>query len=281
MKDDPAEYALLQSDLLTFAGTPYGHPPLGTLKTLSALTRDKVRDWYFQHLQHSRATWIAVGDVNAGDLAEVLGRKFSSFSNVKPRVLLSPARLSHVPKTHEERLKTQQANVVLGFRAPSMGTADFYVFRVLNTILNGMGGRLFVELREKKSLAYSVYSTLDAAASAGNCQIYIGCAPEKVEDAKRRLGMVLNSLAEKKVSPEELDRAKTYMVGLYQMGLQANRSQVHSYARYQMAGPGAMAVDRLPESIQKVTAEQVQAMARKCVSDPFKTWVVLTPAKGK
>jgi len=176
----------------------------------------------------------------------------------------------------------QQANMVLGFKAPPFKSKEYFTFRVLNTILNGMGGKLFVELREKKSLAYSVFAAHDSGTAAGIYQIYIGCAPAKVGEAKKELLKVLKDFSEKSVSAEELDRAKTYMIGLYQMGLQSNRAQVNSYARYELMGYGASLVEELPDLIRKVTASDVQKAARKYFENKRQTWVLLTPkTKGK
>jgi zinc protease len=175
--------------------------------------------------------------------------------------------------------ESQQANLVLGFQAPSFHSPEYFPFRVLNTLLNGMGGRLFVELREKRSLAYSVFASHDAGARAGIYQIYIGCAPDKVERAQTELLKVLSNFIGGDISRAELDRAKTYMIGLYQMGFQSNRSQVHSYARYEMSGMGAPGVEKFPAHIREVTLDQIRKVAGKYLDTPNKTWVLLTPSK--
>jgi zinc protease len=185
------------------------------------------------------------------------------------------------PTSFEEKLESRQAHLVLGYRAPVFGSSEYFVFRVLNTILNGMGGRLFVELREKRSLAYSVYAAHDAGLLSGAYQIYIGCAPAKVAEAKRELLEVLAHFAENGVTSEELERAKTYMIGLYQVGLQSNRSQVHAYARYSLSGYGAGMVEKFPSAVKSITAAQVQKAVRKYLMTDDKTWVVLTSKKAE
>ena len=167
--------------------------------------------------------------------------------------------------------------MVLGFRAPRFDQDDYFIFRVLNTLLNGMGGRLFVELREKNSLAYSVFAAHEALEKAGIYQIYIGCAPEKQEMAKRELRQVLTRLTQETVSDEELSRAKTYMTGLYQLGLQANRAQAGSFARYELIGPGAEVVHQFPQRVGRVSAEQIKKAAQKYLKIDEANWVVLSP----
>jgi predicted Zn-dependent peptidase len=79
------------------------------------------------------------------------------------------------------------------------------------------------------------------------------------------------------VLSEEVQRAKTYMTGLFQLGLQTNRSQVHSFARYELTGPGARWVDQFCARIRKVTPLEVQRAAKKYLETDQKTWVLLTP----
>jgi zinc protease len=277
LKDDPSEYALLQSDVLTFARTAYAHMPMGTRETLPKIGPDNLRKWHRDHMGANNMTWVAVGDFDSRDLKRLLDSRLPPLLPGKPQGLkrVSPPAL----KTTKFELKTdgRQANLVLGFRAPVFGSKEYFVFRVMNTLLNGMGGRLFVELREKRSLAYSVYAAHDAGLLAGAYQIYIGCAPSKVNEAQRELLGLLSEFSKKKVSAAELQRAKTYMIGLYRMGLQSNRSQVHSYARYEVSGLGASMVEKFPQLIQKITAGDVQKAVKKYLQTDEKTWVLLTP----
>jgi zinc protease len=144
-----------------------------------------------------------------------------------------------------------------------------------------MGGVLFSELRDKKSLAYSVHASHDAALREGIFQVYLGCAPSKVSEAKKGLVKVLRDFAQQPPSGKDLDRAKTYLVGLYQMNQQSNRSQVYSYGRYALSGMPLSLMDRLPERVRAVTADQVQAVAQKYLLAPHSTWVEVGPMDGR
>ncbi len=280
LKDDPSEYALLESVLISFASTPYAHMPMGTVETVGQLSAEDIRAWHRNHLTRVPLTWVAVGDFEPRSLQEFLNSKLppqSAKANEKLEAVKHPFKSQSVTLPSD----SQQANIVLGFKAPSFNSRGYFSFRVLNTLLNGMGGKLFIELREKKSLAYSVFAAHDAGALAGIYQIYIGCAPAKATEAKRELLKVLGSFAQGKITSQELQRAKTYMIGLYEVGFQSNRSQVSSYARYQMSGWGAPWVEKFPELIRKVRLQDVQDAARNYLGVPEKTWVFLTPPKTK
>jgi zinc protease len=279
MKDDPAEYAMLQSDLLTFAGSAYAHAPLGLPETLSKLSAADVKAWHRRHLLRSPATWFAVGDFDPMELKNLLDRKLPP---EKVRGIFSPPQKqkgSLKSKTLRVENKSRQSHIVLGLPAPSFRSSEFFSFRVLNTLLNGMGGRLFNELREKRSLAYSVFASHDAGTLGGVYQIYVGCAPAKVDQAQKELLRVLNSFVKGEITESEFKRAKTYMVGLYQVGFQSNHAQLGSYMRYESDGRGAALVEKFPNLIQKVSLSQVRAVARKYLNSAQKTWVVLGPSK--
>ena len=279
LKDDPSEYSMLHSDRLTFKNTPYAHMPAGTVESIKRITPEAIRRWHGERFSAKQMTWIVVGDADGGEIKSLLDEKLKAY----PIQNKFKTRKSYVgilePSSFYLKTATNQASLVLGFRAPTFKSNEYFGFRVLNTILSGMGGELFVQLREKKSLAYSVYGAHDSAEKSGVYQIYIGCAPPKVKEAKEGLLVVLQSVADRKVSNEELERAKSYMIGLFQVGQQSNRAQLFTMGRYELIGFGLSAISNYEKLIRQVTAEEVQRLAKKYLTTPRKTWVLLSPKK--
>lgn len=281
LPDDPAEFALLRSDLLCFAGTPYAHTLLGEEKTVRGWSASTVRDWYRKRIGRKGMTVVVVGDVDPREIQQRLSALSAPLPSGPKPARHRAARKPLKPQEWRQTMDRRQTTVVLGLTAPAFDPKDYFTLRVLGSLLNGMGARLFVELREKQSLAYNIFSSHEALADAGIYQAYIGCAPQKEKQAREGLLKVLRSLAQEKVGGEELNRAKTYITGLYQVGLQSNRSQMGSLARYEMSGPGAEWVARYPDLVAKVTAEDVQTVARRLFLTEGMTWVVLGPdSKG-
>jgi zinc protease len=277
LKDDPSEFSMLHSDRLTFKNTPYAHIPMGTVESIKGITAENIRKWHLSRFSTRHMTWIAVGDTNGEELRDLLDSKLIAYP-IRNKFNATKNSVGKLVST-EFRLQTEtkQASLVLGFRAPTFRSEEYFGFRVLNTILNGMGGELFAELREKRSLAYSVYATHDSAEKAGVYQIYIGCAPAKVREAKQGLLDVLDSTANRKVSVEELQRAKSYLIGLFQVSQQSNRSQLFAMGRHELIGFGVSAIDNYAKLINQVTAEEVQRLAKKYLTAPQRTWVLLSP----
>jgi zinc protease len=279
LKDDPSEYSMLHSDRLTFKNTPYAHIPMGTVESIGKITPQAVRRWHSERFSAGNMTWIVVGDTHGADMKALLDEKLKAYP-VKNKFKAKKTTVGPLQSvSYELKTENNQASVVLGFRAPTFKSNEFFAFRVLNTILSGMGGELFVQLREKKSLAYSVYGAHDAAEQAGVYQIYIGCAPAKVEVAKQGLLDVLQSVANRKVSEEELERAKSYMIGLFHVGQQSNRARLFALGRHELIGFGVSTLNNYEKLINQVTAEQVQQVAKKYLTVSEHTWVLLSPKK--
>ncbi len=276
-KDDPGEFALLKSDLLTFKGSPYGHESMGDMKTIPKFNNRILRRWHQGFLNQNNLTWVAVGDFKKDELIRTLAEQTARFQTVRPKTAKAGKAASWGGGHFREALKSQQSHLVLGMRAPSYLSPDYIAFRVLNTLLGGMGGELFSELRDKRSLAYSVHASHDAALREGIFQIYIGCAPAKVKAAKEGLLQVITDFAHQTPSQVDLDRAKTYLIGLYQMNQQSNRSQVYSYGRYALSCMALPLMDQLPQRVRSVTSAQVQTAAKKYLLDPRQTWVEVGP----
>jgi zinc protease len=253
---------------------------MGTVESIRQITPANIRQWHESRFSSKNMTWVVVGDISLNEVKDLLDRQLSAYSLGSAAKMKKHSVGPLEPLQYRLATRSQQASLVLGFRAPSFRSNEYYAFRVMNTILNGMGGRLFVELREKKSLAYSVYAAYDSASLAGVYQFYIGCAPQKVKTAQDGLITVLRSMAQKKVTPEELKRAKSYLIGLFQVGQQSNRAQLLAIGRQEMIGEGPEALDRYANSIERITAEDVQKMAKKYLMTSNYTTVLLAPEKG-
>jgi zinc protease len=149
---------------------------------------------------------------------------------------------------------------------------------VLGSALAGMGGRLFTNLRDKKSLAYSVTSFSSEQVDPGFFAFYMGTSSDKLETA---IGDTLKEIADVRdhgVTQEEFDRAKKWMIGNYEIGLQSNGAYADRMMYNELYGIGYEETFKAPEMIQAVTLDQVNEMARKVLSTERYTIAVI---KGK
>jgi zinc protease len=156
-----------------------------------------------------------------------------------------------------------QTHLVLGWPAPDMKSPDRYALEVLDRVLSGQGGRLFVKLRDEQSLAYSLSSFYSAGLDVGAFGLYIGFDPAKLEQVEKGFQEIVADLKAKPVSAEELQGAKENILGSYEIGLQSYDAQASEATFNVLYGLGLDYRDRYLAGIQAVTAEDVRKAAEK------------------
>ena len=217
--------------------------------------------------------------MNEQKVLEMVKEKFGGLEKGKihrPEVAAEPA-----PTETRTKVKTKpdkaQMHIIMGFQGPTLKDPDHYPFEVLNTILSGQGGRLFLELRDKKSLAYTVTSFYTPGLEPGFFGVYIGTAPEKEEEAISGIKSELQRLLKDGVTEAELSRAQNYLVGNFEIGLQQNSSQAAKIAFDELYGIGWEEYKSYPDKIYSVTTEDVLEVARKYINLDSYTLSVVKP----
>jgi zinc protease len=177
-----------------------------------------------------------------------------------PRPLPTPAdgRIHRVAR----HLDRQQAHFVLGMRGGRITDSDRAVLKTLEAILSRQGGRLFLELRDRQGLAYSVSAFASEGVDPGVFGIYFACAPNVVERAVAGVLAELARLRDVPVSADELGEARKYLLGSYEISLQTNASQSDELAFNEVYGLGVEGGDRYREALSHVTPAAIQAAAR-------------------
>ena len=258
---------------------PYRFDVLGTKETVSKISRDDLVNFYDKYVRPENMVIALVGDVDEKEVLTTIENYFGKMEKGK----FSPAQVQ--PEPPQDKVRTgvieqkdkAQAHIILGFLAPTIKDQDQYNFEVLNTILSGQGGRLFVELRDKRSLAYTVTSFFTPGLEPGFFGVYIGCAPEKQDEAIQGMKEQLTLLLEKGVTDDELKRAQNYLVGNFEIGLQQNSSQAARIAFDELYGIGWEEYKEYPERIYSVTREGVLKAARKYIDLDKFTLAIVKP----
>jgi zinc protease len=247
-----------------FPHYPYGLNSLGESKALNRLKRGEVVEWYNRFFGANNMLIVAVGDFDSEKLKEELNKSFSDFNKRE----ISTPEISEVKQREnenivaEERAKSQTAQA-LGFVTCSYQDDDLYPLKVLQAIASGGGGRFFNELREKRSLAYAVYGNNDSWGKAGVFYAYIATSPEKEEESKQGLLNEFSKFKTALVDDNELEIAKKYITGMYQILLETNFALVKQYAKAQLLGRGIEGIEEYPQKINQVTKEQIRDVAKK------------------
>jgi zinc protease len=230
----------------------------------------------------NRLVVTAVGDLDANWLLDRLEAELGELPTVRPlpRPLPTPAdgRIQRVTR----HLDRQQAHFVLGMRGGRITDSDRAVLKTLEAILSRQGGRLFLELRDRQGLAYSVSAFASEGVDPGVFGVYFACAPDVVERAIAGVQAELARLRDVPVSADDLAEARKYLLGSYEISLQTNSSQADELAFNEAYGLGVEGGDRYRESLAHVTPAAVQAAARGYFTlDAYTLAIVGPKAKAK
>jgi zinc protease len=245
---------------------PYGMDVLGTPASIKRITRKELVDFYARYGVAENLIIAIVGDVNRDIVIDKVKKFFKDFPQrkIQPPTITqeSPVDTKRIKEINKEKV---QAHIMLGFLGTTITHKDRYVLEVLNAILSGQGGRLFLELRDRKSLAYSVGSFSREGIDPGYIGVYIGTAPEKIETAISGIKEELTKVITTPVKEEELERAKKYLIGTYEISLQSTSAQVFDLSLNEAYGLGYNFYRQYPKEILKVTTQDILKVAKKYI----------------
>lgn len=260
--DEPAHRAIELFYAAHFPQHPYGLTALGTRTTVLGFTRKALVTYYRRLLAPSRLVVSAVGDLDAGwmldRLEAALGDLPAGRPLPRPLAAPPPSRIRKVSR----HLDRQQTHFVLGVRGGRVTDSDRAVLKVLEAVLSRQGGRLFLELRDRQGLAYSVSAFASEGVDPGVFGVYFACDPSVVDRAVAGVLAELARLRDHAISTGELEQARKYLLGSYEISLQTNTAQGDELAFNELYGLGIDGGDRYREALAKVTPAAVQAAAR-------------------
>ncbi|MFZ5762198.1 MAG: M16 family metallopeptidase [Thermodesulfobacteriota bacterium] len=254
-----------------FQGHPYGLNTAGSEEALRAFTVEQLRALYNQHARPDRLVLAVVGDVKAEQVKDSVERLFADWPAPPPApsALTEESILLPEPPYSPDLVRIprdkEQVHIIVGFLGTTLSSQDRYGLEVLDTVLSGQSGRLFTELRDKQSLAYSLSSFSLFGLDTGSFGIYIGTSPDKQEEAVRAIWQELYRVRDNEISAAELEKAKNVLISNYQLGLQTNNAQALEMALNETYGLGEDYGRKYVRAIEQVDVAAVQAMARKYI----------------
>ncbi len=272
--DNPAQICILNFMKKIYAGHPYAIDMMGTETSLKSISQADLFEYYRKILSAANMTFCVVGDVDKKIWIQRLQTLTQSLARGKR--LAQAFQLEDLKNDQSEKivLKKEQTHIVVGYRGLTLTDPERYTLEIIQSILSGQGGRLFIELRDKNSLAYSVSPIHMEGIECGYFGGYIGCSPEKTEKAIQMLKAEFRKLVDQKVAPEELERSQRYLVGSHDIELQRKSSICSTLLFDDIYGIDYRESLDVAEKYFAVTAEQVQSLAKKIFSQPTVTSIV-------
>jgi zinc protease len=247
-----------------FENHPYRMDTLGTLDSIQRMTANDLKEYYHRLLTPENMVLTVVGDVDEKQVVLAVQKGFGDLEKgffspppVPQESPLKKARRAEISKAKE------QAHFVLGFLGTSLHHKDRHALEILDAALSGHGGRLFRELRDKESLAYALDFVAQPNYDPGYIGVYMGTHPRKLETAIEAVLRELKKVREEGLTEEEVDRAKRYLIGNFEIALQTNGAQASQFSLDELYGLGFDHYQKYPQKIQKVTKEEVNRVAKQ------------------
>jgi zinc protease len=244
-----------------FAGHPYGVPVGGTEASLPSISPDEIRSWHATRVLHAPLVIGVVGAVSPKDTAMIAARAFKRLRSA-PGTEVHPAQWPAGGGMRVESRDKAQTALALGFPAPGRRDPERIAAELLGGITSGLGGRFFEELREKRSLAYSVFAFPIERVAGGMFAAYIATSPDREHEARQALLAEFAALREHPVADDELRRAQEYAIGTHAIR-QSSGALVLGDAIDAWLFGSLEELARYDERVRAVTASDLQVLARR------------------
>ncbi|MEK6537197.1 MAG: pitrilysin family protein [Actinomycetota bacterium] len=264
-EDSPSE---LITDYLTqvlFDGHPLGKSVLGTTKIIGAVTPAQIRGYHAGHYTLPNMVVAAAGNLEQERLVELARRHLAGGNGAAPQAAMIPA-----PPVAEKtknacfyQKDTQQYHVCFGGLGLSRHSERRFALSILDGILGGSASsRLFQEVRDKRGLAYSVYSFDALYSDTGLVGVYFGCRGDSVAEVTGIVAEQIEMIIADGVSEDELARARESAKGRVVLGMETTHNRMSRLGKLTVTGSGILSLDEIIERIDSVTADEVQSLAR-------------------
>lgn len=276
--DSPAAATFSLFANALYQAHPYRLDLYGSEKSVQSLNAENVRRLMADRYSTDGLVLSVVGDVSTVRVRDLVTRFFREAK--KPRRPLDVPRDPPLVEAQDVSrvLDRRQAHLIVGFRGTTLNAPDRWALDVLGAVLSGQGGRLFMDLRDKRSLAYSVSSIASEGLDPGYFGVYIGTSPEKVTEAKAGIRDHLERVRNERIGDDELGRAARYLVGTHEIGLQRTGGRAAMMALNEAYGLGAAHHLGFAERIKAVTADDILAVARRVIDFDRSVTALVTPA---
>lgn len=278
MRDDTPDdlvHDLFASAL--FPDHPLGREVLGTQPSIGAMSRDAIADYHRHHYRPGNVVVAAAGNLTHEHVVERIAERLAGVAGdrpARPSASGTPPRpLAVLPRP------TEQAHVVLGMRGLSRHDPDRYALTVLNQAFGGgMASRLFQEVRERRGLAYSVYSYRNSFADTGAVAIYVGTAPGRVEEALAVVDGELGRLvADRGITDAELDAAKGHLKGSIALSLESSISRMHRIGSSELTLGEIPTLDEVVARVDVVGPDDIARVVDRVLGRGERTLAVVGP----
>jgi predicted Zn-dependent peptidase len=241
---------------------PLGLPVIGTKETVGGFDHGAAADFHRAHYKTGNIVVAAAGALDHGEIVDMVRSQLTLPAGERS------ARTHVVPVT-EPRLKvlrkdTEQAHICFGVAGLAARDEDRFKVAILDCVLGGgMSSRLFQEIREKRGLAYAVYSYHAQYQDTGQFVVYAGTRPDNAAEVVSLIRHEIDDITARGITADELDRVRESIKGQMVLGLESTRSRMSRLGKSEVTDGELLSLDEIVVRIDAVTADDVHEMARR------------------
>ena len=273
-EDDPSDTAHEAFTAKLYGDTPLGRPILGTTDSINAITRDQIYEHYRARYGPEHLVVAAAGNLDHDTVVRLVTDAFGPALDRAAEPALPRLNGDHAPGQVGTGTKLisrgiEQANLVLGCEGLPRTDKRRFALGVLNAAFGGgMSSRLFQEVREKRGLAYSVYSFSAQHADSGVWAVYVGCLPSKADDVLAICTEEIAKVVEGGLTDAELARGKGQVRGSIVLSLEDPSSRMSRLGKSELVYPRLEPVEEVLAAIDAVTHDDIRAVAAEILTRP-------------
>ncbi len=274
MRDDDPSDLIHDLFLETYYGnSQLGRPILGTTKSIKSMSRNTVYNYYKKKYLPQDIVVAVAGNVKHKDVVRKVEAALSRDNFLdRPKTdfrlrTSSPAKISGRNKVGIIDRKTEQAHLLFGVDGVSRNDDRRFALSILASALGGgMSSRLFQEIREKRGLAYSVYSYIQQFAGSGSLSFYAGCQPQKAEEVISIIRDITNEVANNGITNEEIIRAKGAVRGALVLSQEDSGSRMNRIGKSELVYGEIMSFDEILKRVSSVTHDEIREIASELLT---------------
>ncbi len=280
-KDNPLMYIEDLLEQISYKGHELGREIAGPESVIKKISRREILKYKDEHYRADNMIVAVGGNYSPAKLNKLLTKHFSKKFGNKEKIDINP----YNSKQNEPRIKVQnkttaQVQLAMGFPAFGRLNKNYIAQTLLSTILGGnMSSRLFINIRERYGLAYSIKAGIDEHVDTGLFTIQAGLKKDKVDLAYKLIIKELHKLIKEEVSEKELNKAKEYLKGKMILGLEDSFNYVYWLSRQLVDFEKARTIEQIQKDVDKVTVKQIQELAKELFKQEKLNLAIIGPYK--
>lgn len=289
-EDNPSMFINLMFDRLLFGDCPLGWDEGGSASTVNGLERQELWDYYKSAYEPQNMTLVVSGNIDQKKLKKSVDKYYAEPKNIKSKEkrtknsfdkYVFPTGVAKLAdRVIVQERKVDQAHLILGFPGFDHNHPHRHALGLMSYILGGgMSSRLFIEVREKRGLAYMINSGNGTFRDTGLAYVRAGLDPARLPEALRVIRDELKKMSEKGVTKQELRDAKNSVAGRMALSMEESNAQAEWYAKQFWFMKNIETPARMLKKIRKVTVKEIQAVAKKVINFDLMRLAVIGPVK--